>query len=369
MAQEWTPVSPAPTTQALKGVVYAKNLYVAVGASGTVLTSPDGVVWTTRTSGVTKSLNAVGANADVFVAVGEEGAILSSVDGSAWTSRTSNTTSTLFGVAWSGAIFVAAGEGSSIVTSADGTTWTKRAFATPTDLSGVAWGDNKFVAAGFDGLNGTVNTSSNGTTWTSQTVEAPDGLLSIAWSGAAFIAGSLGIMASPDGVTWIMHPSGTDNYIYSTAGHSDRSVAVGSGGAIVSSSDNATWAAENSGVTASLNCVAWCNTMFIAVGEAGTILTSPLTNGILDRRTVANGRGPAITVGNQSVHFSLFTDAAVSMRLYSTQGRLVRSMGALLCKGEHAAPPAFLSGLAHGRYLLSFKAGNYTIERPVLVVK
>jgi hypothetical protein len=109
--------------------------------------------------------------------------------------------------------------------------------------------------------------------------------------------------------------------------------------------------------------------MFIAVGEAGTILTSPLTNGIIDRRISAHGRGPGIAVGARSVRFSLFADAAVTMRLYSTQGRLVRSMDALMCKGEHAAPATFLSGLAQGRYLLSFKAGSAMIERPLLVVK
>jgi hypothetical protein len=44
-------------------------------------------------------------------------------------------------------------------------------------------------------------------------------------------------------------------------------------------------------------------------------------------------------------------------------------MNASMSSGEHAAPATFLSGLAQGRYLLSFTAGNYTVDRPVLIVK
>jgi hypothetical protein len=369
MAQAWTKVSPAPTSEGLTGVVYAKSLFVAVGDSGAILTSPDGFTWTSRTSGVKKMLYAVSANATVFVAVGEGGTILTSTNGTSWTSRTSKTTSDLHGVAWSGTTFVAAGYTSAVVTSTDGTSWTSRTLGTDTDLNGVAWGNGKFVAAGFDGMNGTVNTSPNGTTWTSQTIDAPNGLLSVAWCGNAFIAGSLGLVVSSDGTAWTTYSPGLSNFIFCTAGNSSRMVAVGAMGTILSSSDDTTWTEENSGDTASLNCVAWGDNMFIAVGEAGTILTSLLTNGILYRRTAANGRGPAITVGNHSVHFSLFADAAVTLRLYSSQGRLVRSMNALMHEGEHAAPSTFISGLAQGRYLLSFKAGNYTIDRPVLVVK
>ena len=369
MAQVWTKVSPAPTSVGLTGVAYAKNLFVAVGPNGTVLSSPDGASWTSRTSGVTKTLYAVSGNTSVIVAVGEGGTVLTSTSGATWTARTSKTTSDLHGIAWSGTIFVAAGNGSAIVTSTDGTTWTSRTLGTDTDLSGVAWGNGTFVAAGFDGLNGTVNTSPNGTTWTSRTIEEPDGLLSIAWCGNAFIAGSSGLVVSSDGITWAIYSPGLSDFVFSTAGNSSRMVAVGARGSILSSSDDTTWTEENSGVNASLSGVAWGDNMFVAVGDAGTVLTSQVTNGVVDRRAVANGRVPGLTVGNHIVRFTLFEDAVATLRLYSTQGRLVRSMNASMSSGEHAAPATFLSGLAQGRYLLSFTAGNYTVDRPVLIVK
>ena len=369
MAQVWTKVSPAPTSVGLTGVAYAKNLFVAVGPNGTVLSSPDGASWTSRTSGVTKTLYAVSGNTSVIVAVGEGGTVLTSTNGITWTARTSKTASDLYGVAWSGTTFVAAGYTSAIVTSTDGTTWTSRTLGTDTDLNGVAWGSGKFVAVGFDGMNGTVNTSPNGMTWTNQTVDVPDGLLSVAWCGNAFIAGSSGLVVSSDGISWAIYSPGLSDFVFSTAGNSSRMVAVGAMGSILASSDDTTWTEENSGVTASLSGVTWGDNMFVAVGDAGTILTSHVTNGVVDRRAVANGRVPGLTVGNHIVRFTLFEDAVATLRLYSTQGRLVRSMNASMSSGEHAAPATFLSGLAQGRYLLSFTAGNYTVDRPVLIVK
>jgi photosystem II stability/assembly factor-like uncharacterized protein len=37
-------------------IAYGNGLYVVVGNSGTILTSSDGVTWTSRTSGTSESL-------------------------------------------------------------------------------------------------------------------------------------------------------------------------------------------------------------------------------------------------------------------------------------------------------------------------
>jgi hypothetical protein len=66
--------------------------FVAVGGSGTILTSPDGVNWTARTSGTSNWLLGVVYGNGLFVAVGRVlCTILTSPDGVNWTARTSGT--------------------------------------------------------------------------------------------------------------------------------------------------------------------------------------------------------------------------------------------------------------------------------------
>ena len=60
--------------------------FVAVGNSGTLLTSSDGITWTSRTSGTTKSLNGITyANSKFIVVSGDwdanTGTIMNSADG------------------------------------------------------------------------------------------------------------------------------------------------------------------------------------------------------------------------------------------------------------------------------------------------
>ena len=60
----------------LGGITYGNNLFVAVGVSGTILTSPDGITWTSRTSGTNNWLDGITYGNGLFVAVGLNGTIL-----------------------------------------------------------------------------------------------------------------------------------------------------------------------------------------------------------------------------------------------------------------------------------------------------
>jgi hypothetical protein len=59
-------------------VTYGNGTFVAVGEGGTILTSPDGVSWTARTSGTSNWLDGVAYGNGLFVAVGDRGTILTS---------------------------------------------------------------------------------------------------------------------------------------------------------------------------------------------------------------------------------------------------------------------------------------------------
>lgn len=44
----WHWRNPLPRGNSLESIVYGNNIYVAVGAEGTIVTSPNGVDWTVR---------------------------------------------------------------------------------------------------------------------------------------------------------------------------------------------------------------------------------------------------------------------------------------------------------------------------------
>lgn len=152
------------------------NLYVAAGTSGYLATSPDGITWTSRTSGFgANTINKVIFANSIWVAVGANGTITTSTDAITWTARTSNmSTNPIFDITYANSLFVAVGEGAAggtggITTSSNGTTWTKQTTpgSTTANLYVVAYGNGYWVVGGS---NNTTNTlySTNATTWTGQ---------------------------------------------------------------------------------------------------------------------------------------------------------------------------------------------------------
>jgi IPT/TIG domain-containing protein len=203
---------PSGTSQNLFGITWSGTLFAAVGAGGAIITSPDGVTWTARSSHTHHTLAAVAwcATMAQFVAVGGSGVIITSPDGINWTTQISGTTGFLNGVGCSGSL-IAVGEGDTttggeILSSPDGITWTQRPVAATDAVYGIAWSGTQFVAVGF---GGTVYTSSNGTAWTRQSSGSTQSLNAISWSAARaqFVAvGGFGtILTSADGTNWTAH--------------------------------------------------------------------------------------------------------------------------------------------------------------------
>ena len=105
----WNWRNPLPQGNTLLSVAYGNSIFVAVGKHETVLTSPNGKTWQTRSSGTTESLEGVIYSNSIFVAVGESGTIITSSDGVTWMTRTSGTNKALNGVAYGNSTFVAVG--------------------------------------------------------------------------------------------------------------------------------------------------------------------------------------------------------------------------------------------------------------------
>ena len=167
----------------LRGIAMGPAGLVAVGDSGTILTSGDGTTWTRRASGTTSSLEGVAYGAGQYVAVGDGGSVLISKDAVAWSIVTqSATTSRLNSVIYAAGQYVAVGDGGTIISSPDARSWTAcnsgvtgwlrgLAYTKEADVSwydGGSWGTltgsipARFVAAG---QGGTMVVSTDGVNW------------------------------------------------------------------------------------------------------------------------------------------------------------------------------------------------------------
>lgn len=78
------------TTKQLNFLVFGAGLFVAVGQDGTIQSSPDGITWTTRTSGTTNNLIKVYFLNSKFFVVGTNRTLLTSTDGISWTAVSFN---------------------------------------------------------------------------------------------------------------------------------------------------------------------------------------------------------------------------------------------------------------------------------------
>src|SRR5262245_6267044 len=76
--ERWEWRFPLPQGNTLRAVTYGSGRFVAVGDSGTVISSGDGYHWTNHISGKLPNLLGVGHSAGIFAAVGTSGAIFTS---------------------------------------------------------------------------------------------------------------------------------------------------------------------------------------------------------------------------------------------------------------------------------------------------
>ena len=125
----------------LEDVAWLGDRYIAVGKSGTIVTSSaDGSAWTLQDAGAnvaTTSLNAVANNIDRIVVVGTNGTILNSVDGVVWVELANFTNNDLNDISWDGSQFTVVGSNDTILTSPDGINWASHVPGT-SDINFVA---------------------------------------------------------------------------------------------------------------------------------------------------------------------------------------------------------------------------------------
>ena len=293
----WQWMNPLPTGQPLAAVTYGGEEYVAVGGFGTIVHSPDGVSWTTRSSGTRAVLYGVAWSGLEYVAVGASGEVLRSRDGRTWTRQASGTTETLRAVAWAGREFIAVGDATTVIGSPDGTQWTSLHPPGQYRYTGVASDGTVVVVvgealpsggpSGMDLGYALISVGSGDGTWTETTLTSVSALTAVTWTGSLFVAvGGRGtILTSADGSMWTDQSLALQQTIVSVAWNGIDLVAVTDIGRVLTSTDGESWAVRSLGdVPAQMyylapQAITWGVNGWVVVGGyregSAIILTSP----------------------------------------------------------------------------------------------
>src|SRR5713226_7655852 len=125
------------TDMGLKAISWTGSQYLVVGNNIEVLSSSDGLQWSSGTTGSfgPLSLDDVVWAGNQYVAVNSFGHIYTSPDGASWSDRFA--TSGGRAIAWSGSLLVAVGDVGQIHTSPNGINWTARTSGTTMQLADV----------------------------------------------------------------------------------------------------------------------------------------------------------------------------------------------------------------------------------------
>jgi hypothetical protein len=214
------------------------SLLVAMSTAGDVMTSSNGTSWASGSGLGSRGFTSVcwAPELSKFVAVANSGTyrVVTSSDGITWSSSTSSTavtdSSSWRTVCWSPelSLFVAVAEGGTyrVMTSPDGTTWTAQTSFSQSGMStvpwpGVCWSPelSLFVAVGRT-TSYIVMTSPDGINWTLRTSPINGSFYTVCWSPelSLFVSVSYNtanIIYSPDGINWTSGTTSVSSTWYS----------------------------------------------------------------------------------------------------------------------------------------------------------
>ncbi len=285
--REWT-IESSPTLKRLLGVTHGGGLFVAYGFEASLVSSPDGHHWTQPAHNLVHGIKGMAFGAEIWVALDEYGNIRSSPDLADWTERVSSVLSAFEDVIFAQDKFVAVGNRGVIMTSTNGIVWEPQDSGTAATFNDIAYGDGKFVTVGTSdesGTQGIILTSSNAEDWQIQFTEFPLYGVSFGPAGLTVVGGGFGgcgqSLTSAGGLYFESGPddcgSGLGTTPYDVACNDEVCIAVGFDGLVAVSEDGLLWEEQQRGTTMTLFAIAASEDRLIAAGQINAVTSS--TNG------------------------------------------------------------------------------------------
>lgn len=268
------------------------GLFAACTDNGTgrIMTSPNGVDWTVRTTTGNPALYAItwSSQKGIFVTVGAN-AVMTSTDGITWTPRTpvGDFTNNWGGITYSPTLGIFAAcsissisSSNRIMTSTDGITWTGRTCPSGS-FQDIVWGGNMFVAVRVTGTSTRVIYSYDGINWgntaTPASLDSSDVYSVTHLSTFGFLAvGTNCAMYSVNGLSWTeitLPVSGSwKDVVWSPELGKFYAVADAGTYRLMSSTNGTTWTEELAVVDNGWYGLVWSpeRRMFVAVAYSGT---------------------------------------------------------------------------------------------------
>ncbi len=220
----WT-LRNSPSAYLFNSVAHGNGTFVAVGAGKTIMTSSNGVSWTTQTGADANYFagNAITWDGSQFIMVGDSSnlssyapLIATSSDGKSWTRRTwtHSGATQLTDVTGNTNRLTAVGLGATVITSTDhGATWSTE--STPpgavTDLYGVTDNGSTRIAVGRNDASQGVVLINTGSGWSKVNSYSSFIPRDVIWTGSQFVAVGASsinygadsvVMYSSDGTSW-----------------------------------------------------------------------------------------------------------------------------------------------------------------------
>lgn len=276
--------SPLPTPNHLTQLRHAAGRFLALGEYGTVISSDDGVSWTSHATGYSRSISDIAFGNGVYVICGRDyGTVLTSYDLNTWEiANPPEVPFNGFGMTFANGRFHLCGSGGDVASSADGLTWTSVNTGTSNSLEDILFAGGQFIGVGADN---TVVTSPDGVAWTIRPTGIDlaglgAGLLSVTWLNDLYVVGGKDgtILTSPDGIAWTHRPYSEGNdWFYGGVYQNGAYHLTGRQGRLRKTVDFSTWDVVTTAGSGDndIYAVVTAGGITVAVGRSGSINTSP----------------------------------------------------------------------------------------------